>query len=159
MGVGEANEGAGASGFGFYRWGLGGHPPVPGDLARAVAALDNGSDGALGKLESLGDRIVVPGHGALCDMDYVARIRAYVEALLAAVSELVARGWPMTFSTGESVLRDIPFLHEDHESTDCGECHQGDGEGRKGLDRVEVGCLGPRPHSLQSSLLDPRIKT
>ena len=43
---------------------------------------------------------------------------------------LVARGWPMTFSTGESVLRDIPFLHEDHESTDCGECHQ------DGIDRA-----------------------
>ena len=52
--------------------------------------------GALGELESLGDRIVVPGHGALCDMDYVTRTRAYIEALLAKASELVALGWSKT---------------------------------------------------------------
>ncbi len=38
--------------------------------------------------------------------------------------EVVARGWPMTFSTGESVLRDIPFVHGDHLEAGCGECHQ-----------------------------------
>ncbi|MEJ2539231.1 MAG: cytochrome c3 family protein [Gemmatimonadota bacterium] len=37
---------------------------------------------------------------------------------------VVATGWPMNFSTGDAVLRDVPFQHQDHLGTDCGECHQ-----------------------------------
>lgn len=40
--------------------------------------------------------------------------------------EIVARAWPMTFSTGDAVLRDVPFVHADHADADCGECHQDD---------------------------------
>jgi cyclase len=47
---------------------------------------------ALRHLEQMGTRTVVPGHGALCDMAYVARFRGYVEALRDKVAELVAQG-------------------------------------------------------------------
>jgi len=48
---------------------------------------------ALHKIEKLGDRIVVPGHGALCDMAYVRRLRDYVESLQGKVKELIDAGW------------------------------------------------------------------
>jgi glyoxylase-like metal-dependent hydrolase (beta-lactamase superfamily II) len=48
---------------------------------------------ALRKLERLGARTVVPGHGALCDMAYVKRLADYLEALIEKVVELHARGW------------------------------------------------------------------
>jgi hypothetical protein len=35
----------------------------------------------------------VPGHGALCDVAYVVRVREYLEALRDRVGELIARGW------------------------------------------------------------------
>jgi glyoxylase-like metal-dependent hydrolase (beta-lactamase superfamily II) len=47
---------------------------------------------ALHMLESLGDRTIVPGHGALCDTTYVTRCREYLQALHATVGELIARG-------------------------------------------------------------------
>jgi cyclase len=48
---------------------------------------------ALRRLEALGERTVVPGHGALCNMAYVARVRVYVEALRDGVQALIDRGW------------------------------------------------------------------
>ncbi len=36
---------------------------------------------------------------------------------------VVAESWPMNFSTGDAVLRDVPFLHGDHEDADCAQCH------------------------------------
>jgi cyclase len=48
---------------------------------------------ALHQLEQIGPRIIVPGHGALCDIAYVVRVRGYIEALQAEVRDLIARGW------------------------------------------------------------------
>lgn len=48
---------------------------------------------ALTHLERLGPRQVVPGHGAICDMDYVTRVRTYLEALLETVQALVDKGF------------------------------------------------------------------
>lgn len=48
---------------------------------------------ALNHLERLGPRQVVPGHGAVCDMDYVTRVRAYLEALLETVRALIDQGF------------------------------------------------------------------
>ncbi len=48
---------------------------------------------ALRKLERLGDRLVVPGHGALCDATYVSRVADYVETLYDSVGTLIAQGW------------------------------------------------------------------
>lgn len=48
---------------------------------------------ALRELEHLGARTIVPGHGALCTLAYVARVREYLEALCDKVGELVDRGW------------------------------------------------------------------
>ena len=48
---------------------------------------------ALRTLEQLGARTIVPGHGALCTMTYVTRVREYLEALNAKVAELIDRGW------------------------------------------------------------------
>jgi cyclase len=48
---------------------------------------------ALRKLEGLGVRTVVPGHGALCDLTYVARLREYLDSLRSTVGELIAQGW------------------------------------------------------------------
>lgn len=47
---------------------------------------------ALSYLERLGARRIVPGHGALCDVGYVARLRAYLEAVRDTVRDLIARG-------------------------------------------------------------------
>jgi cyclase len=48
---------------------------------------------ALGTIEALAPRAIVPGHGALCDVAYVTRLRDYLERLRGAVSRLVALGW------------------------------------------------------------------
>jgi cyclase len=48
---------------------------------------------ALCSLERLGPRTIVPGHGQLCDTDYVLRFRDYLEDLQKTVQELVAQGW------------------------------------------------------------------
>jgi glyoxylase-like metal-dependent hydrolase (beta-lactamase superfamily II) len=48
---------------------------------------------ALDRLERLGPRTIVPGHGSLCDMDYVTRLRKYLEALRDKVAALMAKGW------------------------------------------------------------------
>jgi cyclase len=48
---------------------------------------------ALRTLERLGRRTVVPGHGALCDMAYIARLRGYLEALTDGVRRLLGAGW------------------------------------------------------------------
>lgn len=48
---------------------------------------------ALRRLERLGARTVVPGHGALCNMTYVIQLRDYVESLREKVKELIAHGW------------------------------------------------------------------
>ncbi len=48
---------------------------------------------ALRAIERLGVREVVPGHGALCDTSYVARLRSYLEELTGAVAALIAQGW------------------------------------------------------------------
>jgi cyclase len=48
---------------------------------------------ALNKLLKLGTRTVVPGHGQLCDMAYVAQLGRYLESLRAKVGELIAMGW------------------------------------------------------------------
>jgi cyclase len=48
---------------------------------------------ALSQLERLGTRTVVPGHGELCEMDYVGRTRDYIAALRAKVQELMTEGW------------------------------------------------------------------
>jgi cyclase len=47
---------------------------------------------ALSHLERLGPRRVVPGHGAVCDMAYVTRLREYLEALIETVREMIDRG-------------------------------------------------------------------
>jgi cyclase len=48
---------------------------------------------ALRKMEQLGARTVVPGHGALCDMGYVKRLADYLEALVEKVEDLHGQGW------------------------------------------------------------------
>jgi glyoxylase-like metal-dependent hydrolase (beta-lactamase superfamily II) len=48
---------------------------------------------ALRQVERLGTRTIVPGHGALCDMSYVSRLRDYVEQLREKVGELIDLGW------------------------------------------------------------------
>ncbi len=48
---------------------------------------------ALRQLERLGARIIVPGHGEVCDMAYVIRLRDYVEDLRSIVEELINQGW------------------------------------------------------------------
>jgi cyclase len=48
---------------------------------------------ALRRLQGLGERTIVPGHGALCDMTYVARLADYLEALRDSVQELIGRGY------------------------------------------------------------------
>jgi cyclase len=48
---------------------------------------------ALRRLQRLGARTVVPGHGNLCDMTYVVRFRDYVNDLREKVKELIAQGW------------------------------------------------------------------
>jgi len=47
---------------------------------------------ALSRLERLGPRQIVPGHGAVCDMAYVTRVRGYLEALQDTVRELIDQG-------------------------------------------------------------------
>jgi cyclase len=47
---------------------------------------------ALRSIEARGDRIVVPGHGQLCDTAYVARTADYLEELRRAVSALIDHG-------------------------------------------------------------------
>lgn len=47
---------------------------------------------ALSHLERLGPRRIVPGHGAVCDMGYVARQREYLVALQETVQELIFEG-------------------------------------------------------------------
>jgi len=47
---------------------------------------------ALGQIESLGTRTIVPGHGEPCDTAYVGRTRDYLEALQEKVGQLIARG-------------------------------------------------------------------
>lgn len=47
---------------------------------------------ALRQLERLGARTVVPGHGELCEMTYVIRLRDYIEDLRTGVGELIALG-------------------------------------------------------------------
>jgi cyclase len=47
---------------------------------------------ALGHLERLGPRQVVPGHGAVCDMAYVTRVRVYLKTLLETVRALIDEG-------------------------------------------------------------------
>lgn len=44
-------------------------------------------------IERLGARTIVPGHGALCDMGYVVRVRAYLESLQEKVKQLIDAGW------------------------------------------------------------------
>jgi cyclase len=48
---------------------------------------------ALRSLEALEERIVIPGHGELCDMGYVTRLREYLEELCEAVRDMIAQGW------------------------------------------------------------------
>jgi cyclase len=57
------------------------------------AAHIEGTLQALQQLKRLGARTIVPGHGALCDMTYVIRLRDYVEDLRDKVEELIAQGW------------------------------------------------------------------
>jgi cyclase len=47
---------------------------------------------ALSQIERLEQRTIVPGHGELCDLDYVARCREYLKALRDKVRELVDQG-------------------------------------------------------------------
>ena len=47
---------------------------------------------ALARIESLGPRTIVPGHGELCDTAYVGRRGDYMEALEEKVAQLIARG-------------------------------------------------------------------
>lgn len=51
---------------------------------------------ALRQMQRLGARIIVPGHGSLCDMTYALRFRDYVEALRDKVKELVDLDWMRT---------------------------------------------------------------
>jgi cyclase len=48
---------------------------------------------ALRFLEGLGERVIVPGHGDLCDVGYLGRFRSYLEALQDRVATMIARGW------------------------------------------------------------------
>lgn len=59
---------------------------------------------ALRMLESLGDRTIVPGHGALCDTTYVTRCREYLQALHATVGGLIAQGWEKSAVLGSDQL-------------------------------------------------------
>ena len=47
---------------------------------------------ALNHLEHLGPRQIIPGHGAICDIHYVARLRDYLVSLQEIVQELIAQG-------------------------------------------------------------------
>jgi glyoxylase-like metal-dependent hydrolase (beta-lactamase superfamily II) len=47
---------------------------------------------ALRSLECLGDRIVIPGYGKPCDMNYVIRLRVYLEELRDTVQDMIAQG-------------------------------------------------------------------
>lgn len=48
---------------------------------------------ALRALEQMGPRTIVPGHGALCDVACVTRLRTYIEALREQVAALIDLGW------------------------------------------------------------------
>jgi cyclase len=48
---------------------------------------------ALYRLEQLGTRIVVPGHGVLCDTDYVLRFRDYLQDLRDEVAAMIDQDW------------------------------------------------------------------
>lgn len=48
---------------------------------------------ALRELERLGARTIIPGHGAVCDMAYVLRLRDYIVELRGKVGELLVQGW------------------------------------------------------------------
>jgi cyclase len=48
---------------------------------------------ALRRLQRLGARIVVPGHGDVCDVTYVIFLMEYIESLQGKVKELIDRGW------------------------------------------------------------------
>lgn len=48
---------------------------------------------ALRVVEEMGRRTVVPGHGAVCDLAYVARLHTYLDELYNVVRGLVKRGW------------------------------------------------------------------
>jgi cyclase len=48
---------------------------------------------ALRTLEALGERIVVPGHGQVCNTAYIRSLRQYLEALRLQVGQMIARGW------------------------------------------------------------------
>jgi glyoxylase-like metal-dependent hydrolase (beta-lactamase superfamily II) len=47
---------------------------------------------ALEAVEALGDRIVMPGHGSLCDLGYVSRCREYLSDLQTQVGTLISQG-------------------------------------------------------------------
>jgi cyclase len=51
---------------------------------------------ALAAIQSLGPRTIVPGHGELCDMGYVARLQEYFQSLCDAVQGLIAEGLEKT---------------------------------------------------------------
>ena len=48
---------------------------------------------ALHRLEGFGTRTVVPGHGAVCDTDYVLRFRDYLQDLRDGVAAMIDQGW------------------------------------------------------------------
>jgi glyoxylase-like metal-dependent hydrolase (beta-lactamase superfamily II) len=48
---------------------------------------------ALHRLELLGTRTVVPGHGAVCDTGYVLRCRDYLQDLRDGVAAMIDQGW------------------------------------------------------------------
>lgn len=48
---------------------------------------------ALRRLQRLGARIVVPGHGDICDVTYVIFLMEYIESLQGKIKELIDRGW------------------------------------------------------------------
>jgi cyclase len=47
---------------------------------------------ALATMQGLGPRTIVPGHGELCNMGYVARLQDYLEGLRSGVQGLIAEG-------------------------------------------------------------------
>ncbi len=51
---------------------------------------------ALAAIQRLGPRTIVPGHGELCDVGYVARLQDYFENLRDGMQELIAEGLDRT---------------------------------------------------------------
>ena len=55
---------------------------------------------ALHDIQALGERVIVPGHGGLCDMVYIRRLNDYVQLLYGTMAVIVI--WSMTVDTSHA---------------------------------------------------------